>query len=863
MCGLVALAVDVGLIALAKTQLQNAVDAATVAGARSLDGTTSQNLGAVGSPNTAEDNVYQMMLANKVLTDTVATTPVVQNSPGNVTVGDVTKNNFNMVFGAWHYDTSNQLFVPQFPPQAPDNNNLCQVTATYPLQTAFAGAFSAINPNFNSIFNVTVGSIAAHRPRDVCIILDYSGSMNNESDLWNCEAYLDNGATNSTNGYTWPQTNNPNWTSNNIEPVYPLFGHYANEKNYTDYVHFANLLSPFADASSPLFNNSLIGKSNNSMSVLGVPAMVGDFYSNNRGAGVVYAFTAAPDNYAFGNAAGQGDNYLPKKGFAIVAGANPTPPVNLATTVQDVTGGTAFDNPFETQGYKAYNGGVAFQGYTVGPRYWGKTFFIWPPDPTKDWRKKFFFESDGVTPMDDNSFLFQANSPGYKDPPGNYVINYKAILNWIQNTGANPFPPQLRSGNLVFYDQIPTDVPATAYDHTQPNANITDPNQRFWKEYIDYALGVWRDPGGGVQHVQTPSCSMGPDYQFGTVHVAAMPLAPDTRYMDYTDNPWRPRHRMWFGPMTMVQFLSDTGLLPGTAHDISMYPMKNGVGGALIDIQNNHPNDLVAMLLFSRPQFNNDPPNTGQFNTPQYNLTNNYSAMVNSLWLPPNTASADARLWDPNGLNTPRAHGDYNANTTSVYGFMMAYNQFSSSSTVSGAGVGGVGRKGAERLIIYETDGMANEDAQPSAGFKNNGAYNSYYRILPGDTVNGAGYSRTNLLQTVEAICNLQTGTPYQTLPPTLPTPPTYPGYATPNKAVIVHCIAFGAIFEASNSIQTSSVTLLQEISTIGGTTFPSSSTDPVNGYKWCIGTIDQRRQKLRQAFLNILDSSVPVSLIQ
>ena len=56
---------------------------------------------------------------------------------------------------------------------------------------------------------------------------------------------------------------------------------------------------------------------------------------------------------------------------------------------------------------------------------------------------------------------------------------------------------------------------------------------------------------------------------------------------------------------------------------------------------------------------------------------------------------------------------------------------------------------------------------------------------------------------------------------------------------------------------------LLQQISTIGGTTFPSSSTDPVNGYKWCIGTLQQRQQKLQQAFLNILDSSVPVSLIQ
>jgi hypothetical protein len=421
----------------------------------------------------------------------------------------------------------------------------------------------------------------------------------------------------------------------------------------------------------------------------------------------------------------------------------------------------------------------------------------------------------------------------------------------------------MRSGNLIFYDSIPTDVPAAAYDHTQSNANITDPNQRFWKEYIDYALGVWRDPAGGVQHTQSPTCSYGPAFQFGTVQLNAKPAAPDTRYMNYQDNPWRPRHRMWFGPMTMIQFLSDTGKLPGTAHDISMYPMKNGVGGALLDIQNNHPNDLVSMLLFARPIFNDDPPGCGCFNTPQYNLTNNYGAMVNSLWIPPNTAFADARLWDANGVNTPRAHGDFDANTTSVYGFMLAYNQFTSNTTVQSAAVGGLGRKGAERLVIYETDGMANEDAIPTAGFYNGGAYNSYYHILPGDVVNSGGYSRTNLLQTVEVICNKGDSTPYATLPGTLPTPPALPGFATPNKPVIVHCIAFGAIFDTPNSIQPTAVGLMQDISTIGGTTFPSSATDPVNGYKWCIGTIDQRRTKLKQAFLTILDSSVPVSVIQ
>ena len=111
-------------------------------------------------------------------------------------------------------------------------------------------------------------------------------------------------------------------------------------------------------------------------------------------------------------------------------------------------------------------------------------------------------------------------------------------------------------------------------------------------------------------------------------------------------------------------------------------------------------------------------------------------------------------------------------------------------------------------------------------------------------------------------LCNRDDGTPVS-VPNGYPTPPNVPGYATINKPVLVHCIAFGAIFETSNSAQSRAVPLLQQISTIGNTTFPSSATDPTNGYKWCIGTLQQRQQKLQQAFLNILDSSVPVSLIK
>ena len=40
---------------------------------------------------------------------------------------------------------------------------------------------------------------------------------------------------------------------------------------------------------------------------------------------------------------------------------------------------------------------------------------------------------------------------------------------------------------------------------------------------------------------------------------------------------------------------------------------------------------------------------------------------------------------------------------------MLAYNQFSGNSSLQGPGLGGFGRKGAQKIVILETDGMANQ----------------------------------------------------------------------------------------------------------------------------------------------------------
>ncbi len=401
----------------------------------------------------------------------------------------------------------------------------------------------------------------------------------------------------------------------------------------------------------------------------------------------------------------------------------------------------------------------AFSGYTVGPNYWGKTFFIWPPDQTSDWRKKFFLLPDGVTPVNDDRALWDSGG-NWREPPGNYVINYKAILAWITSQGPSVFPAQLRAGNVLYYSSIPTDVPLLSYDHTVLNSTISNQDQRFWKEYIDFVLGVWRDPNGNVQTPGSSTCSYGPDFACGDGTGVSI-SGPDSAttyggipFVAPTDNPLRPRHRFWFGPLTLIQYLLDTSISPGTLHDISMVPAKLGIAGAVSDLQNNHPNDMVAMIYYARPSYTGEANTIGTFDNPISSLGRNYTAIANSLWYPPNSGSADVRPWDANGKLTPRAHGDFDSNTATSYGLMLAYNQLSGNPALQSAGMGGYGRKGAQRLVILETDGLAN--VSTSATTSSGAAYQSYFNVGTGNVYSASGNDpNSDAIAVAQQICAL------------------------------------------------------------------------------------------------------------
>jgi Flp pilus assembly protein TadG len=491
-----------------------------------------------------------------------------------------------------------------------------------------------------------------------------------------------------------------------------------------------------------------------------------------------------------------------------------------------------------------------------------------------DWRIRFFGTND-------NTKLF--NNSGSLNLPGasTYTINYPEILRWIA-AAPNPFPLQLRAGRVKYYGAIPTQITGT-----YPNFGSTD--QRFWVEFINYALGFQQTGANSYQDVSAMA-GYGSDFTWGTVARTAPPTN-NIPYMSYTDNPARPRLRHWFGPMAMVDFLhnmnmSEQGVSgfylkePGDGYEAPLYTGKQAFLAAVDTMKLNHPNDWVAVACYSWPRDSATGTGSlgtaGRFNCVTCPLGTNYSYAKSALVFPFSTINADGSPnytevtpydADPatgivpsaNFVDTGRADGD----TCFAMGLMMCYNQFATTATTDPtlrsfassspitfpAGMaGGMGRKGAQKVIIFETDGLAN--CMATANLVNKTTYN-YYQIrydmnnpsaseFP--SVTPLGINDTNVLNQVYTLVQQLAN-----------------DYGTSRNPFRLYAIGFGPVFQgpdAPGALQT-----LQTMQYYAGT--QSDPATPLPANQVITGTDAQMSANMTSTFTSILQSGVQIALIK
>ena len=333
--GMVALAIDIGMVAIARSQCQNAADSGAMAGARTITGDSSNNYNYSSVPGRA----ITATSYNRVLGSAVSTDPA---NVGTVNAYTYNSKNVTVEVGSYSYvyndtDASKEGFnivIPRTDDTEPYSAVRCTVGNTN--NYAFGRIFGL------STFNTSAVAVAAHRPRDVVIIMDLSGSMRFQSLLGT-------------------PFNGNRTTSMNPDSDYPKFGHYADTAGAALY----------GNASIAVGTGEMYDPANISTTTNSGPPIIEDFYANASGVAPGAgnrAFSRSSSGYS---TTPGGDNYLKITGNTgatythTVAGLNSP---SSSTTIPK----------FEVKGYANY---ATFNGYTEGPGYWGKTFFVWPPSP--------------------------------------------------------------------------------------------------------------------------------------------------------------------------------------------------------------------------------------------------------------------------------------------------------------------------------------------------------------------------------------------------------------------------------------------------------------------------------------------------
>ncbi len=513
---------------------------------------------------------------------------------------------------------------------------------------------------------------------------------------------------------------------------------------------------------------------------------------------------------------------------------------------------------------RAYPGGAA----------WTSTSF------SADWRVRFFGTND-------NTKLF--TSSGSLNPPGSAGMSsttatYNAILTWLGATN-DPFPTQLRAGRVKYYGTIPTSITGT-----WPSYGNTD--QQFWVEVMDYTLGFKQTSAGVYTDISAMS-GYGSDFTWGTESLAA-PSATPPPYITYTDNPLRPLLRCWFGPLMMTDAMQNFNLWcntpgyfmkqPGDSYEAPIYTAKQAFLAAVNTMENNHPNDWFTLVPFSWPRTGStgadwtSTANTvsGRFNCVSCPLGTNYAYGSAALLFPLSTINADgssnntevtpydadpatSKVPSANFMDVPRADGE----TCPAMALMLCYNQFavtpSNDSTLRTFATafpvtfptgmaGGLGRRGAQKVIIFETDGIPNTSA--SAPLTSAGSYNYYSIRYDMNRPYGSEYPTAANYQDADPTVTSQLYSVVSQLNTT---------YGTARNPFRLYAIGFGPVFQGASSA--SALGVLQNMQYYAGTQANSSTALPAN--QIITGTDAQMRANMISAYTNILQNGVQIALIK
>lgn len=894
--GFVTLAIDVGMMAVARSQAQSAADISALAGARTLNGQSGNNVtGAVAEAKDAATSNY--VLGAKV-------------TESQVVVAQA---------GVYRYNASAQRFTADFvnPPGSSEAYGAMQVRITTSQLTYFGRVLGT-----NSLA-ISAESTAVHRPRDIAISLDFSGSMKFSSEFNYPLIY---GTVPVTGGL-------------NPDPVFPRFGPWSiypvattgnpNPMQRLDAfidsggeTHAANNLTTTTTLGPPIVNNFQTTPVANSPNA---------FVYNNDMSGGAFNITNTPvctptpstwtSQYASGY---KGDRWPLKWGNGTT-----TPAISdYAKTAAEmlnlsvVTTSTR-DANWETNGYDygslLFRNGP-FNGYSMGPGYYGKSFYVWPPDPRytsgadptsisttnpvqdnsghwiADWRQRFFLSASASpstkgAPVRDNSQLFNGDGTWKGQNLGstvNYIPNYDAILKWIKN-GPQTLPPSLRAGRVLYYSAIPDAIPMNWQTGLISSSATND--QRFWKCYIDLVIGCGEHNRAQTLHGNGQDNSWGTS-TFGTPKITpASALTGNPKpYMMYDDCPVHPRCHMWFGPLTMLAFLSmdsqnlDFNWFAGTTYESHCWQLKAGIQSALDDIKKNHPNDLATLNFWS---------SYDGYNTSRVPMGKNYDQMKNCLFYPFSLVNSLGTLTNevlpygsttvsnanPSGLNFAAALSNIpnaNGGTNPSMGLMLAYNEFNWTG-------GNTGRKGAAKMVILETDGVVNQLINGTFGPNGSGG-SQWTGISNGGSapspMNGHPNAMNPTITLAWLIAQDSAGSkPWPTFPTftngsgvanaTTPTKwsglnANGPGFSTSRSPARVHTLAFGYLFEPTTTsiVKTRALEFLRDVQMATG--LPQDpTTGTIESYKMIIGTYDQRINALRQAMERIMQSGVQVALIE